>query len=126
MCGFQQVWNKDCPIRSGSVKGKHVEGETQPYRPDYQVVRESPEPLPFDEIYRRVNAIHRILTKNPKNTVRNAISQSKMIINTAVEPAHMQLPNGRVSEISLLNLGAGNRAREAGIRNYAIPIGSEI
>ena len=48
----------------------------------HQVVRESREPLPFDEIMRRVNAIAPITTKNPKGTIRNAISQSRLIVNT--------------------------------------------
>jgi Plasmid pRiA4b ORF-3-like protein len=48
----------------------------------HQVVRESPEPLPFQEIMRRVNKIQRITTRNPKGTIRNAISQSRLIVNT--------------------------------------------
>lgn len=48
----------------------------------HQVVRDSPEPLLFDEILRRVNRLHRIPTKNPKSTIRSAISQSSLIVNT--------------------------------------------
>ncbi|CAG0983952.1 hypothetical protein ANRL3_02317 [Anaerolineae bacterium] len=48
----------------------------------HQVVRESPEPLPFAEIMQRVNAIERITTKHPEGTIRNAISQSRLIVNT--------------------------------------------
>ena len=48
----------------------------------YQVVRGSLEPLPFDEILRRVHAITPITTKNPKGTIRNAIGQSHMIVAT--------------------------------------------
>ncbi len=48
----------------------------------HQVVRESRDPLPFTEIMRRVNAIAPITTKNPKGTIRNAISQSRLIVNT--------------------------------------------
>ncbi len=48
----------------------------------HDVVQQSPEPLPFDEILKQVNAIHTITTKNPKNTIRNAISQSHMIVST--------------------------------------------
>ena len=48
----------------------------------HQVVRESREPLPFAEIMRRVNAIAPITTKNPKGTIRNAIGQSGLIVNT--------------------------------------------
>lgn len=48
----------------------------------HQVVREATEPLPFDEIMRRVHALAPITTKNPKSTIRNAISQSQLIANT--------------------------------------------
>jgi len=47
----------------------------------YQVVRESAEPLPFAEIMQRVNELFPITTKNPKSTIRNAISQSRLVIN---------------------------------------------
>ncbi len=48
----------------------------------HQVVRESTEPLPFAEIMQRVNDLAPITTKNPKSTIRNAISQSRLIVNT--------------------------------------------
>ena len=48
----------------------------------HQVVRESREPLPFDEIMRRVNTLAPVTTRNPKGTIRNAISQSCLIVNT--------------------------------------------
>jgi hypothetical protein len=48
----------------------------------HQVVREATEPLPFDEIMRRVHALAPITTQNPKSTIRNAISQSRLIVNT--------------------------------------------
>jgi hypothetical protein len=48
----------------------------------HQVVRESIEPLPFAEIMRRVNALEPITTKNPKGTIRNAVSQSRLIVPT--------------------------------------------
>ena len=48
----------------------------------HQVVRESREPLPFVEIMRRVNAHAPVTTRNPKGTIRNAISQSRLIVNT--------------------------------------------
>ena len=48
----------------------------------FQVVQDSPEPLPFDEILRRVNALAPIATKNPRNTIRSAISQSILIAAT--------------------------------------------
>ena len=46
----------------------------------HQVVRQSAEPLPFSEVLQRVNAITRIQTKNPKSTIRNAVSQSRLIV----------------------------------------------
>jgi hypothetical protein len=48
----------------------------------HQVVRESDEPLPFVEIIRRVGVLNPIDTKNPKSTIRNVISQSRLIVNT--------------------------------------------
>jgi hypothetical protein len=48
----------------------------------HTVVRESREPLPFAEIMQRINILAPITTKNPKGTIRNAISQSYLIINT--------------------------------------------
>jgi len=58
--------------------------ETKPSYTDlvHQVVREATEPLPFAEIMQRVNALVPITTKDPKSTIRNAISQSRLIINT--------------------------------------------
>jgi hypothetical protein len=48
----------------------------------HQVVRESPEPLPFREILRRVHAIAPITTRNPEGTIRSAIGQSRLIVAT--------------------------------------------
>ena len=48
----------------------------------HQVVQAASEPLPFDEIMRRVQQLRPIDTKNPKGTLRNAISQSRLIVNT--------------------------------------------
>jgi hypothetical protein len=45
-------------------------------------VRESRDPLPFDEIMRRVTTLAPVTTRNPKGTIRNAISQSRLIVNT--------------------------------------------
>lgn len=45
----------------------------------HQVVRESAEPLSFAEIMERVGALAPITTKNPKATLRNAVSQSRLI-----------------------------------------------
>jgi hypothetical protein len=47
-----------------------------------QVVREAPEPLPFVEIVERVNALSPITTRNPQSTIRNAISQSRLVVST--------------------------------------------
>ena len=57
--------------------------ETKPSYTDlvYQVVRESVEPLPFAEIMRRVNDLLPITTKNPKSTIRNAVSQFDQMIH---------------------------------------------
>ncbi len=46
----------------------------------HQVVFESPQPLTAAEIQARVQAITPITTKNPKATIRSAISQSRMIV----------------------------------------------
>lgn len=48
----------------------------------HDVVQQSPEPLTVDEIITRVNAITPITTKNPKQTIRSAVSQSKLIVAT--------------------------------------------
>jgi hypothetical protein len=40
------------------------------------------EPLPFDEIMRRVQQLRPIDTKNPASTIRGAIGQSRLIVNT--------------------------------------------
>jgi len=51
----------------------------------YQVVRNASEPLPFAEIMQRVAAVRPITTKNPKSTIRNAINESRLIVNTGDE-----------------------------------------
>lgn len=48
----------------------------------HDVVRTSAEPLTFDEIMAAVQAIRPITTKNPKHTIRGAISGSSVIIAT--------------------------------------------
>ena len=48
----------------------------------YQVVREAKETLLFDEILQRVNELLPIATKNPRNTIRNAINQSRLVVRT--------------------------------------------
>lgn len=45
----------------------------------HQAVRDSPEPLPFSEILRRVHELAPITTRNPKGTIRAAIGQSRLI-----------------------------------------------
>lgn len=47
-----------------------------------KVVQESPEPLSFGEILDKVNALSPITTRNPKNTIRNAISKSWLVAST--------------------------------------------
>jgi hypothetical protein len=47
-----------------------------------QVVRGAPEPLPFAEILARVNALAPITTRDPKSTIRNAVSQSRLVVAT--------------------------------------------
>ena len=47
-----------------------------------QVVREAAEPIPFDEIVRRVNALQRIDTRSPSNTIRTAIANCRLIAAT--------------------------------------------
>jgi hypothetical protein len=47
-----------------------------------QVVREALEPLPFTEILERVNALSSITTRNPKSTIRNAVSLSRLVVAT--------------------------------------------
>jgi hypothetical protein len=58
--------------------------EKKPSYTDYvhQVVQESVDPLPFTEIFRRVNDLSPITTRDPENTIRNSISQSHLILNT--------------------------------------------
>jgi hypothetical protein len=46
------------------------------------VVQQSPEPLTLGKIIAAVDAIRPITTKNPKNTIRGAISNSYMIVST--------------------------------------------
>lgn len=48
----------------------------------HQVVRESPEPLPFAEIVTAVDQLRPISTKDPKGTIRGVIGQSRLIAPT--------------------------------------------
>jgi hypothetical protein len=82
----------------------------------YQVVRESPDPLPFDEILRRVQAITPIKTKNPKSTIRNAVSQSRLIVATG-DGRYGWMPrvlNGSRIRLTLSESDLSNRAIEFG------------
>ena len=77
----------------------------------HQVVRESMEPLPFAEIMRRVEDLLPITTSNPKNTIRNAISQSRLIIHVG-ERGYGWLPrliNGSVIRLPLSEADILNR-----------------
>ena len=48
----------------------------------HKVVREAFDAIPFAEIVSRVNALRRITSKNPKQTIRGAINGSHMILST--------------------------------------------
>jgi hypothetical protein len=48
----------------------------------HQVIQSASEPLPFAELVRRVQQLRPIETKNPAGTIRNAIGQSRLIVNT--------------------------------------------
>jgi hypothetical protein len=48
----------------------------------HTVVRETQEPLTVDDIMARVDEIMPISTRNPKSTIRNAVTQSRLIVNT--------------------------------------------
>jgi len=48
----------------------------------HRVVRDAPEPLTVDQIIARVHALRPITTKNPKQTIRSAISASALIVST--------------------------------------------
>ena len=88
----------------------------------HQVVQAAPEPLPFDEIMRRVQQLRPIDTKNPKSTMRNAISQSRLIVNTGDGRFGwmLRLINGSIMRLTLAandltGLGHRVRRRHAGI-----------
>ncbi len=85
----------------------------------HQVVRESPEPLSFDEIIQRVQAIAPIATKNPKNTIRSAISQSRSVVAAG---------NGRYGWKPRLITGSAVRLTlsESDLGGKAIELGDDI
>jgi hypothetical protein len=47
----------------------------------HEVVEQASEPLTVDQIIERVNAITPITTKNPKQTIRNALNQSEVMVS---------------------------------------------
>lgn len=47
----------------------------------HEVVRSSDQPLGFEEIVDRVNDRQPITTKNPKNTIRNALNQLRLVMS---------------------------------------------
>lgn len=53
----------------------------EPSYPDIviEVMRSAPGPLTFDEILERVNRIKPVDTKNPKSTIRNVFSQTRLL-----------------------------------------------
>ena len=69
---------------AGVTVRDHMPKTTQPSYTllAHQVTDGASEPLPFDELMRRVQQIRPIDTKNPKGTLRNAIGQSRLIVNT--------------------------------------------
>ena len=80
----------------------------KPAKPSYtqlahDVVQAAPEPLPFDEIMRRVHRLRPIDTKNPTSTIRNAISQSRLILNTGDGRYgwKLRLINGSIMRLTL-------------------------
>lgn len=75
----------------------------------HQVVRESPEPLPFAEIMARVAAITSITTRNPKGTIRNAVSQSRLIVATG-DGRYGWLPRLITGSVLRLTLSEHDRA----------------
>ena len=96
----------------------------------HQVVRESPDPLPFNEILRRVHAIAPIQTKNPKSTIRGAISQSRLIVATG-DGRYGWMPrviNGSVLRLTLSESDLAGQALEFGdeLRNALWPSFFEI
>jgi len=78
----------------------------------HQVVRDSPEPLTVLEILDRVHAITPITTKNPKNTIRNAVSQSWLIVPTG-DGRYGWKPRLISGSVLRLNLSAADLTGEA-------------
>ncbi|GEM_PF-699296 len=82
----------------------------------HQVVEAAPEPLPFDEIMRRVQQLRSIETKNPANTLRSAISQSRLIVNTGDGRYGwlLRLINGSIMRLTLTPTDLDGKAIELG------------
>lgn len=85
----------------------------------HQVVRESAEPLPFAEILYRVNERTPFTTRNPKSTLRNAVSQSRLIV---------AIGDGRYGWKPRLITGAVLRLplTAKGIADHHVPFGDEV
>jgi hypothetical protein len=82
----------------------------------HQVVQAASEPLPFAEIMRRVQQLRPIETKNPDSTMRNAISQSRLIVNTGDGRYGwlLRLINGSVMRLTLTAADFDGTAIELG------------
>ncbi|HLF27164.1 MAG TPA: plasmid pRiA4b ORF-3 family protein [Anaerolineae bacterium] len=82
----------------------------------HQVVQKSRQPLRFDEILGRVHALTPIKTKNPKSTIRNAVSQSRLIVATG-DGRYGWMPrviNGSALRITLADSDLTGQAVEFG------------
>jgi len=81
-----------------------------------QVVQTAPEPLSFDEIVQRVHALRPIETKNPKNTIRGAISQTRLITRTGDGRYGwmLRLINGATMRVTLTLTALDGQAVELG------------
>jgi hypothetical protein len=80
----------------------------------HQVVCESLEPLTVLEIMERVNAITPITTKDPKNTIRNAVSQSQLIVSTG-DGRYGWKPRLITGSVLRLTLSAANLSGETAV-----------
>ncbi|MBN1887803.1 MAG: hypothetical protein JW850_07420 [Thermoflexales bacterium] len=85
----------------------------------HQVVRESPDPLPLDEIVRRVHAIEPITTRNPSSTIRGAVGQTRLIVATG---------DGRYGYKPRLMSGSSLRHNlsKSDLAGYGIGLGMDI
>jgi hypothetical protein len=85
----------------------------------HRVVHDSPDPLSFNEIFQRIWAITPIATKNPKGTIRNAVSQSVLVVPTGDGRYGWKLRviNGSVFRLTL---------SAADLKGEAVEIGEEL